>query len=97
MATFISNDIVTGTYVRARIVVQETSEDIVNNYHDIEIYVQMWRTNSGYTTNGSGKLYIGVDGHGWESSSITSSQKVTQNLYTYGRKKNFAALPRLEW
>lgn len=82
MATFISNTITTGTYCRARIVVQETSVDVVNNYHDIEIYVQMWRTNSGHTTYGSGTLYIGVDGHDWESSSITSSQKVTQNSYT---------------
>lgn len=82
MATFISNDIVTGTYCRARIVVQETAVNVISNYHDVDIYVQMWRTNSGYTTYGQGTLHIGVDGQGWESSSITSSQKVTQNSYT---------------
>lgn len=42
----------------------------------------MWRTNTGHTTSGSGTLSIGVEGYGYEDSSITTSQKVTYNSYT---------------
>jgi len=82
MATFISNTITVGTYTRARIVVEETSKNAVGNKTDGKCYVQMWRTNTGYTTYGTGTLYIGIDGLGWVSSEITASQKITYNSYT---------------
>ncbi len=82
MATFTSNAISTGKYVRAWIVVEEVSIHTQNNTTDVKIYIQMWRTNTGYTTNGSGTLSIAVDGYGTATSSITGSQKVTYNSYT---------------
>ena len=81
MQTFYSQDIVTGTYVRARIVVQEVSQSVVGNQTVADIFVQMWRTNTGYTTEGAGTLHIGVNGDD-VSSSITHSQKITYNSYT---------------
>lgn len=81
MQTFYSQDIVTGTYVRARIVVQEVSQSIIGNQTVADIFVQMWRTNTGYTTEGAGTLHIGVNGDD-VSSSITHSQKITYNSYT---------------
>ena len=43
----------------------------------------MWRTNEGYTTSGSGTLYIKTeDDADWWTSSITDSQKITYNSYT---------------
>lgn len=81
MGQFISGDIWIATYVRARLVV-DFSPKASNNTSEVSAYVQMWRTNSGYTTYGQGTLYIGVDGYGWGSSSITTSQKITQNSYT---------------
>ena len=81
MATYISPDITTGTYVRARLVV-EYSANASSNNNSVRAYVQMWRTNTGFTTSGSGKLYIGVDGYGWAESAITDSQKITYNSYT---------------
>lgn len=83
MATYISPTITTGTYCRARLVVEHTP-DSESNSSSIKAYVQMWRTNSGYTTSGHGKLYMyidGVDSKWWESD-ITNSQKITQNSYT---------------
>lgn len=82
MAQYISPDITTGTYVRARLVVDYTANAASNN-NRCTAYVQMWRTNSGYTTHGSGTLYIKTeDDNGWWSSSITPDQKITQNSYT---------------
>lgn len=81
MGQYISSEIVTGTYVRARLIVDFTP-NATNNTSSVSAYVQMWRTNTGYTTNGSGTLHIGIDGYGWWSSSITSSQKITYNSYT---------------
>ncbi len=82
MATFVSNDIWVANYVRARIILQEDFIDTINNCNDASIYVQMWRTNTGYTTYGQGKLFIGVDGQGWTESQITVNQKITYNSYT---------------
>ena len=81
MGTYISSDIVMGTYTRARLVVEYTG-NAANNTNAVRAYVQAWRTNTGYTTAGSGKLHIGIDGYGWETSTVSSSQEVTYNSYT---------------
>lgn len=82
MGTFISPDIVTGTYVRARFVVEYTANASSNN-NSCKAYVQMWRTNTGYTSSGSGTIYIKTeDDSGWWTSGVTDSQKVTYNSYT---------------
>lgn len=82
MAKYISPDITAGTYTRARLVV-EYSANTTSNNNSCKAYVQMWRTNTGYTTSGSGTLYIKTaDDSAWWSSSITDSQKITYNSYT---------------
>ena len=82
MAKYISPDITAGTYTRARLVV-EYSANATSNNNAVKAYVQMWRTNTGYTTSGSGTLYIKTaDDSAWWSSIITDSQKITYNSYT---------------
>ena len=82
MAKYISADITAGTYVRARLVVEHTANAASNN-NSCKAYVQMWRTNDGYTTYGSGTLYIKTeDDSDWWTSSIKPEQKITYNSYT---------------
>lgn len=82
MGTFISTDITASTYVRARLVVEYTANASANN-NSCKAYVQMWRTNTGYTTSGNGKLYIKTeDDNDWWTSNILDEQKVTYNSYT---------------
>lgn len=84
MGIYISPDIVTGTYVRARLIV-EYSANASSNNNSCTAYVQMWRTNADYTgsSSGSGTIYIKTeDDSSWWTSSVTDSQKVSYNSYT---------------
>ncbi len=68
-------------YIKYRIVVTENSTSIDNNTSSVTVKVQAWRTNTGYTTYGTGTCYCKIDGTSY-SQSISSSQKLTYNSYT---------------
>ena len=68
-------------YIKYRIVVTEDSYSIPNNTSSVTVKVQAWRTNTGYTTSGTGTCYCKIDGTTY-SQSITNSQKITYNSYT---------------
>lgn len=68
-------------YIKYRIVVTEKSQSIPNNTTTINVKVQAWRTNTGYTTYGTGTCYCNIDGTNY-SQSISSSQEITYNSYT---------------
>lgn len=68
-------------YIKYRIVVTENSYSIPNNNSSVSVQVQVWRTNSGYTTYGSGTCYCTINGTEY-SQSITSNQEFTYNSYT---------------
>lgn len=68
-------------YIKYRIVVTENSTSIPNNTSSVNVKVQAWRTNSGYTTYGTGTCYCKIDGTSY-SQSISSSQTITYNSYT---------------
>lgn len=67
------------TYVRYRIEVIEGA--ISGRTRSITVNVKYWRTNTGYTTYGSGTCYCTINGTTY-SQAITSSQKITYNSYT---------------
>lgn len=69
------------TYIKYRIIVTENSYSIPNNTSNVTVAVQVWRTNSGYETYGTGTCYVNIDGTTY-SQSISSSQKFTYNSYT---------------
>ena len=78
----ISSDFSTSNqYIKYRIVVEENSTNIANNTSNITVRVQVWRTNSGYTSYGTGTCYCTIDGANY-SQSISPSQKFTYNSYT---------------
>lgn len=75
-------------YINYRIEVTQNWQDVANNYSNVTVKVFVYRTNTGYTTYGSGTLYCGIDGTGY-SQSITSSQKITNSgIYLFERTVN---------
>ena len=76
-----SNFSTTNQYIKYRIIVTENSYSVANNTSNVTVKVQVWRTNSGYETYGTGTCYVTIDGTKY-SQSITTSQKFTYNSYT---------------
>lgn len=68
-------------YIKYRIVVTENSYSIPNNTSSVTVKVQAWRTNTGYTTSGSGTCYCAIYGTVY-TQSISSSQKIEYKSYT---------------
>lgn len=68
-------------YIKYRIVVDETATSIPNNTSTVRVRVQAWRTNTGYTTSGTGTCYCTINGTKY-SQSISNSQTITHNSYT---------------
>lgn len=68
-------------YVKYRIVVTENSINIADNTSNITVQVQAWRTNTGYSTSGTGTCYCNIDGTQY-TASINSSQQISYNSYT---------------
>ena len=68
-------------YIKYRIVVTENSTSIPNNTSSVNVKVQAWRTNTGYTTYGSGTCYCNINGTDY-SQNISSSQEISYNSYT---------------
>lgn len=68
-------------YIKYKIIATEESYSIPNNTSTVRVKVQVWRTNTGYTTNGTGTCYVTCNGEN-KSAGITSSQKFTHNSNT---------------
>ena len=68
-------------YIKYDIHVDEVSTSIANNTSYIHVYVLVWRTNSGYTTSGTGTCYCTINGTSY-SQSISSSQTIYHNSDT---------------
>ena len=62
-------------YIKYDIHVDEISTDIANNTSYVHVWVIAWRTNTGYTTYGTGTCYCTIDGTQY-SQSISSSQEI---------------------
>lgn len=63
MPTFISSDFSTSNeYIKYRLVVTETGTNISNNTSSVNIKLEAWRTNQGYTTDGHCYAICFVDG-----------------------------------
>ena len=70
----------TNTYIKYRIACLEQSTSTANNSSSVRITINIWRTNQGYTTYGSGTAYVTINGTQY-TQAITSSQKITYNDY----------------
>lgn len=68
-------------YIKYRIIVIENSTNIANNTSNVTVKVQVWRTNTGYETYGTGNCFVNIDGTNYIQA-ITTTQKFTYNSYT---------------
>lgn len=63
-------------YIKYKITVTEGSVNVADNTSPVTVKVNVYRTNTGYETYGTGTLYCKINGITY-SSPITSSQKIT--------------------
>ena len=65
-------------YVKYTISINQNSRDINNNKSNVTVSVRFYRTNTGYTTYGSGTVYCKIDGTQY-SASVGPTQKITNS------------------
>lgn len=83
MSTYISNTFNTSNdFIKFRLVVDVLSQDIINNRSQIRRRLQAWRTNTGFTTFGTGTAFMRTDYGTATTQGITSSQTITFNSFT---------------
>lgn len=77
MATWSSSALGTDNkYINFKIYITENSTSITGNTSNVTVKVSCYRTNTGYTTYGSGTVYCTINGTTY-SESITASDKIT--------------------
>lgn len=64
--------------IKYTISVTQNSQNITNNTSNVTVKVRFYRTNTGYTTYGTGTVYCKINGTKY-SASVTSSQKITDS------------------
>lgn len=62
--------------VKYKITITQNSQNIPNNTSNVTVSVRFYRTNTGYTTYGSGTVYCKINGTTY-SATVTSDQKIT--------------------
>lgn len=65
-------------YVKYTISISQNSQNISGNYSNATVSVRFFRTNSGYTTYGSGTCYCKIHGITY-SATVSPSQKITDS------------------
>lgn len=85
MATWTSGNLDTNNqYIKYTISITENSTSATDNTSNVTVSVKFFRTNTGYETYGTGKVYCTIDGTQY-TSSVGLSQKITSsgiNLFT---------------
>ena len=79
MATFGT----TNKYINYSVNSQELSYDINSNTSVVRIWIDVWRTNTGYTTYGNGTVYARINGTVY-SVGIGTGQKITSSAIRLG-------------
>jgi len=64
--------------IKYKITITQNSRNIANNTSSVTVSVRFYRTNTGYTTYGSGTVYCKINGTTY-SDSVTSSDKITSS------------------
>lgn len=68
-------------YVKYHITIDQGAQSVANNNTNVTVSVYFWRTNSGYSTYGSGTVYCKINGTTY-SASVSTSQKITSSGIT---------------
>lgn len=79
MATWTSGNLDTNNqYIKYTISITENSTSATDNTSNVTVSVKFFRTNTGYETYGTGKVYCTIDGTQY-TSSVGLSQKITSS------------------
>ena len=68
----------TNDKIKYKITVTQNSQSVANNTSNVTVSVRVYRTNTGYTTYGTGTVYCTINGTQY-TESITSSDKITSS------------------
>lgn len=68
----------TNDKIKYKITITQNSQSIANNTSNVTVSVRVYRTNTGYTTYGSGTVYCTINGTQY-TEAITSSDKITSS------------------
>ena len=70
-------------YIVYSINTQQVTNDIATNATWLKVWIDVWRTNSGYSTYGTGTVYCRING-GLYSAGISTSQRITSTPIRIG-------------
>lgn len=68
----------TNDKIKYKITVTQNSQSVTNNTSNVTVSVRVYRTNTGYTTYGTGTVYVTINGTQY-TESITTSDKITSS------------------
>ena len=80
----------TNDKIKYKITITQNSQSVANNTSNVTVSVRVYRTNTGYTTYGSGTVYCTINGTQY-TASITSDDKITSSgIVLFSRTMNIA-------
>lgn len=76
--------------IKYKITISQNSQSVANNTSNVTVSVKVYRTNTGYTTYGTGTIYCKINGTTY-SESITSDDKITSSgIVLFSKSLNIA-------
>lgn len=80
----------TNDKIKYKITITQNSQSVANNTSNVTVSVRVYRTNTGYTTYGTGTVYCTINGTQY-TESITSSDKITSSgIVLFSKTLNIA-------
>ena len=80
----------TNDKIKYKITVTQNSQSVANNTSNVTVSVRVYRTNTGYTTYGTGTVYCTINGTQY-TEGITSSDKITNSgIVVFSKTLNIA-------
>lgn len=80
----------TNDKIKYKITITQNSQSVANNTSNVTVSVRVYRTNTGYTTYGTGTVYCTINGTQY-TASITSDDKITSSgIVVFSRTMNIA-------
>ena len=65
-------------YIKYKITINQNSQSVSDNYSNVTVKVNFYRTNTGYTSYGTGTVYCKINGTTY-TASVSASQKITNS------------------
>ena len=80
----------TNDKIKYKITITQNSQSVANNTSNVTVSVKVYRTNTGYTTYGTGTVYCTINGTQY-TEGITSSDKITNSgIVVFSKTLNIA-------